>query len=107
MIRSFWLYSFSPSFIIIVTYSHDVDEKVLEALLNLEDDQQNWFYLGMIGSKRKVREIFQNLKDRGIRESLLENVKAPIGVPIGSHTPMEIAISIIAEIIKLKNMRDS
>ncbi len=53
----------------------------------------------MIGSKRKVKEVFESLKRDGISKRLLERVHAPIGLSIGAETPSEIAISIIAEIV--------
>ena len=57
----------------------------------------------MIGSKVKVKEIYTRLTSQGIDPSLLERVHAPIGVPIKSQTPEEIAISIAAEIIDVQN----
>jgi len=56
----------------------------------------------MIGSKRKVALLYQGLIDEGIKKELLDRVYAPIGIDIHSETPAEIAISIIAELIKVK-----
>ncbi|MFX1517793.1 MAG: XdhC family protein [Promethearchaeota archaeon] len=92
------------SYIIIITYSHELDEQILKHLLSTRQQEfQTWKYLGMIGSKRKVEEIFRRLKSQGIDSQLLEKVHAPIGVPIRSQTPEEIAISIAAEIIDVQN----
>ncbi len=92
------------SYIIILTYSHDLDEEILKYLLTTRlQELETWKYLGMIGSKRKVKEIFSRLKSQGIDPNLLERIHAPIGVPIRSQTPEEIAISITAEIIEVKN----
>ncbi|MFX1508056.1 MAG: XdhC family protein [Promethearchaeota archaeon] len=92
------------SYIVIITYSHELDEQILKYLLSTRQQElQTWKYLGMIGSKRKVKEIFSRLESEGVDPSLLERVHAPIGVPIRSQTPEEIAISIAAEIIDVQN----
>jgi xanthine dehydrogenase accessory factor len=57
-------------------------------------------YVGMIGSKRKTILIFEKLKERGVSQDLLDLVHSPIGIDIGAETSEEIAISIMAEIIK-------
>ena len=59
----------------------------------------------MIGSKKKVNSIFQNLLKKGFRKDDLERAYAPIGLDIGAKTPEEIAISILAEIVLIKNKR--
>ncbi len=95
------------SYIVILTYSHKQDEKILKHLLTTRQQElETWKYLGMIGSKRKVKEVFNRLKSQGIDPSLLEKVHAPIGLTIGSQTPEEVAISIAAEIIKVRNTKE-
>jgi xanthine dehydrogenase accessory factor len=54
----------------------------------------------MIGSQRKVRVIFGHLRESGVDEALIERVHSPIGLDIGSETPAEIAVSILAELIR-------
>lgn len=94
-------------YVIILTYSHELDEKILKYLLTTRKQEiPTWKYLGMIGSKRKVEEIFSRLESQGISSDLLKKVHAPIGIPIGSQTPPEIAISIAAEIIKVLNVKE-
>lgn len=83
---------------IIMTHGHKNDEKLLKILID-----KNLFYLGMIGSKQKVKISFDSLRRNGVSEDLINKVKAPIGIRIGSHKPYEIAVSIMAEIIKVKN----
>lgn len=61
-------------------------------------------YVGMIGSRRKVREIFETLRDAGLAEADLARVAAPVGLAIGSETVDEIAISITAELIARRNL---
>lgn len=91
--------SFSDDvFIVIMTHGHIHDEHVLEKLI-----VRKYKYLGMLGSSSKVASVFNNLKSRGIKEEQIEKVFAPIGIEIGSHTPDEIAISIMAQIIQVTN----
>jgi xanthine dehydrogenase accessory factor len=89
------------AYIVIVTRGHKFDEKVLEWAVNTEAD-----YIGMIGSKKKKEDIFSNLQSRGTSKQLLEDVHAPIGLDIHAETPEEIAVSIMAEIIKVRRKRE-
>ncbi len=57
----------------------------------------------MMGSPAKIAQIFASLKKKGVAAARLKRVHAPVGLPIHSHTPEEIAISIAAEIISIKN----
>lgn len=89
----------SNTYIAVVTHKHDFDETVLLACLPHE-----YAYLGMIGSKRKVAEIRKNaLDNHNITEAQLNKVDMPIGIPFAAETPAEIAISIIAKMIDVKN----
>ncbi|MHA2225386.1 MAG: XdhC family protein [Candidatus Hodarchaeales archaeon] len=97
----------AESYIVILTYSHNQDEKILKHLLTKRQEELGtWKYLGMIGSKRKVKEVFNRLISQGIDPSLLEKVRSPIGLAIGSQTPEEVAISIAAEIIRVRNTKE-
>ena len=58
----------------------------------------------MIGSKRKIRMIFEDLLARGIPKEALDRVHAPLGIAIGSQTVPEIAVSIVAELIACRNL---
>jgi xanthine dehydrogenase accessory factor len=83
----------------IMTHMHNFDETVLLACINYE-----FAYLGMIGSKRKVAEIRKSaLENHNIQETQLDKVDMPIGIPFAAETPAEIAISIIAKMIDVKN----
>lgn len=86
------------SYVIIMTPSHNADEIALKKVVH-----KKLAYIGMMGSAKKVKEIFDKLKEAGITEEELKKVHAPIGFPIKSNTPEEIAISIAAEIIQVKN----
>ncbi len=61
-------------------------------------------YVGLIGSRRKIRLIFEGLREQGIAEAALERVAAPVGLDIGSQSVVEIAISIVAELIARRNL---
>jgi xanthine dehydrogenase accessory factor len=87
------------SYALVMTRGHNHDE---EALSHLAGSACG--YVGMIGSKRKVRLIFDDLASRGVRPDDLQRVRAPVGVAIGSQTVPEIAISIIAELIAWRNL---
>ena len=86
------------SWVVIMTFGHNHDRRVLEGLLG-----KNFAYLGLMGSKNKVRQMFSAMVADGIPEAALEGVRAPVGMSIASHTPEEIAISVAAEIIGLRN----
>ncbi|WP_320130190.1 XdhC/CoxI family protein [uncultured Sphaerochaeta sp.] len=81
---------------VIVTRGHGFDQVCLEKILTLPHS-----YIGMIGSKSKVKITFENLRSMGFSEEILSTVHAPIGLAIGAVTASEIAISIMAEIISV------
>jgi xanthine dehydrogenase accessory factor len=86
------------TYAIIVTRGHNHDE---EALYHLIDRGAR--YVGLIGSKRKIKLIFDDLLAEGISSESLSRVYAPLGIDIGSQTVPEIAISILAELISHRN----
>jgi xanthine dehydrogenase accessory factor len=89
-------YSVSPaSAIVIVTRGHKHDYQALTAAL-----RSPAFYVGLMGSRRKVALIFRQLIEDGVPPERLRDVRAPIGLAIGAASPEEIAISIVAEITK-------
>jgi xanthine dehydrogenase accessory factor len=83
---------------VIMTQGHRHDAEVLARLVELD-----LRYLGLMGSAAKIRSVFAKLEGEGVDRDRLARVRAPIGLPIGSHTPEEIAISIAAELIQLRN----
>lgn len=83
---------------VIMTYAHLNDETVLRQLIG-----KNIRYLGMLGSRYKVKTLFDNLIQEGISPEQIAKVHAPVGISINSMTPAEIAVSIAAEIISVKN----
>jgi xanthine dehydrogenase accessory factor len=86
------------SYICIVTRSHREDCEALKAVV-----ESNAKYVGLMGSKKKIKEIFDELLSNGIDENKLSKVKSPIGLDIATNSPEELAISIIAEILAVKN----
>ncbi len=84
-------------YVVIVTRGHKHDAYVLEEALKRPSK-----YIGMIGSKRKVKIVYDFLKEKGFQDEILKTVHAPIGLKINSETPQEIAISIVAELIKAR-----
>jgi xanthine dehydrogenase accessory factor len=85
------------SYIVIVTHGHKHDEVVLEWAVGTPAK-----YVGMIGSKTKNETVYSHLRARGISKEQLDRVHAPIGLEIGAQTPEEIAVSILAEVIKVR-----
>jgi xanthine dehydrogenase accessory factor len=87
------------TFCIIVTRGHQHDEEALFALIKTPAQ-----FVGMIGSRRKIRLIFDDLLREGITAEALKRVHAPLGLDIGSQTVPEIAVSIVAELIAHRNL---
>jgi len=87
------------TYVVIVTPQHESDEKVLFAC-----STHKFAYLGMIGSKRKVAEISKKAIENNVMTAgLLAKIDMPIGIPFAAETPAEIAISIVAKMIDVKN----
>ena len=82
---------------IVITTRHRDDADALKAALAFPVG-----YVGMVGSKSRVKLAYEELKRQGIGEEELSRVFAPIGLDIGAETPEEIALSILAEILKVK-----
>lgn len=86
------------TYCLIVTRGHNHDE---EALFHVVDRGAR--YVGMIGSRRKIKLIFDDLEAEGVSADALARVYAPVGIDIGSQTVPEIAVSILAELIAHRN----
>ena len=84
-----------------VSRNHEIDLEALAAAV----EQTGAGYIGMIGSKRKVARVFDQLKERGVPEERLSQVYAPLGLDIGADSPTEIAVSTIAEILAALRQR--
>jgi len=87
----------NDTYIVLVTRGHSHD---VECLLEVIDSPA--CYIGMIGSRRRIKAVFELLeKEQGLDPAKLKRVCSPIGLDIGAETPAEIAVSIIAEVINV------
>lgn len=89
------------SYIVIVTRGHEYDNEALETVINSKAK-----YIGAIGSKNKVKKMLDNLKAKGISEDSLSKIYSPIGLNIADNSPAEISISILSEILSVKNDKE-
>lgn len=88
------------TYALVLTHSHELDQNLIEIL-----SRQNLAYLGLIGSDIKWMGFQNRLKAKGVTAQQLERIECPMGVPIGGKTPSEIAISVWARILAIKNQR--
>ncbi|MCL4460081.1 MAG: XdhC/CoxI family protein [Chloroflexi bacterium] len=84
------------TYIVLITRGHRHDEVSLREVI-----ASPAAYIGMIGSRRRVAAVFHNLSEEGVPAELIEKVYAPIGLDIGAESPEEIALSIIAEVVRV------
>lgn len=89
----------TPScYIVLITRGHMYDEPCLREIIHSQAK-----YIGMIGSRRRIKACFQRFHDEEkIAEEVLARVYAPIGLDIATETPAEIALSVLAEVIKVR-----
>ena len=88
------------TYFIIVTQGHSSDEVCLENII-----EKPFGYIGMIGSRHRIRHYHERFLEKGFTEEQWEKIHTPIGLPIKANTPFEIAVSILAEIIQVKNTK--
>ena len=85
-------------YVVVMTLGYSSDETVISRLID-----KNFKYFGVLGSKAKMATLMKELRAEGYDDKKLARIHTPIGLPINSHTPEEIAVSIAAEIIAVKN----
>ncbi len=85
------------TFVVVITRGHEHDADCLWEILKKETA-----YIGLIGSRRRVRFVLEMLEKQGIAKERLQEVFTPIGTPIGAESPEEIALSIIAELVCIR-----
>jgi xanthine dehydrogenase accessory factor len=86
------------TYIVLITRGHQFDEPCLREIIHKPAK-----YIGMIGSRRRIKACFIRFRDEnGIPEELLNRVYAPIGLDIGAESPEEIALSIVSELVKVR-----
>ncbi|MCK5785134.1 MAG: XdhC family protein [Candidatus Sabulitectum sp.] len=90
----------SNALVVIMTASHTGDATVLRQML-----PKNLKYLGMMASRATSKHILGEMKKLGFSEEIIDTVHTPIGIPISSQTPAEIAVSVAAEIVKVLNRK--
>lgn len=86
------------SFVVIMTVGYRTDAEALKALAG-----KQFAYIGILGSKNKIKKMLEQFIEEGVDKSWLDKLYAPVGLPIKSQSTEEIAISIAAEIINIKN----
>lgn len=87
------------SYVVVMTLGYKSDELVIRKLID-----KNFRYFGVLGSKAKMAVLLRELEKEGVSQGKLDSLRTPIGLQINSQTPEEIAISIAAEIIAVKNL---
>ncbi|SFB92536.1 XdhC family protein [Spirosoma endophyticum] len=85
-------------YVVVMTFGYRTDDLAIRPLLN-----KKFAYLGVLGSRTKIDKLFAEYRAEGIPDETLRQLHAPIGLAINSQTPEEIAVSIAAEIIQVKN----
>jgi xanthine dehydrogenase accessory factor len=90
----------ATAFVVVVTRGHRHDLDAMRTLVS-----RDWGYLGMIGSRAKVKRVFDALRAEGVPAERLDRVHAPIGLDIGAVSPAEIAVSIAAELVAARSGR--
>jgi xanthine dehydrogenase accessory factor len=85
-------------YVVIMTFGYRTDDTALRALLH-----KPFRYIGVLGSKKKMEQLFDQFRQEDIAGEILNKIHTPIGLAINSQTPEEIAVSIAAEIIRVKN----
>jgi xanthine dehydrogenase accessory factor len=86
-------------YLVSVTRGHAFDEETVRAALNTPCG-----FVGMIGSRRRVKAMLERLEEAGVPRERLDQVHAPLGLDIGAETPEEIAIAIVAEIVRERRL---
>lgn len=87
--------------LVLVSRAYPIDRDALRAAMK----NPGAGYVGMIGSRKKVRQVFEELEGEGVSREALERVYAPIGLDIGADSPAEIAISVLAEVLTVLRKR--
>ncbi|HJR09412.1 MAG TPA: XdhC family protein [Pyrinomonadaceae bacterium] len=84
-------------YVAVVTRGHNEDEECMRAVVSARPD-----YVGLIGSKRRTNIVLERLRESGVEAEILREVRAPIGLDIGSVSPEEVALAVLAEIVAVR-----
>jgi xanthine dehydrogenase accessory factor len=93
-----WIDDDPDLYVVLVSFGYRTDDLLVRQLIG-----KRFKYIGMMGSEAKIKTVLQGLRKDGFTEAEIGRIRAPIGLPIDSKTPEEIAVSIAAEIIGVKN----
>ncbi|HEY0048870.1 MAG TPA: XdhC family protein, partial [Pyrinomonadaceae bacterium] len=88
-------------YVVVMTLGYKSDAAVIRRLFD-----KDFKYFGVLGSGAKMKILLKNLRREGFSAEKLNQIHTPVGLPINSRTPEEIAVSIAAEIIAIKNIKD-
>ena len=91
----------APQAVVVLSHDDKFDLPLLIAALSGPA-----FYVGAIGSRRNQERRRERLREAGVDETALERLSGPVGLDIGAHTPAETALSILAEIMAVRNGRN-
>ena len=91
----------SASYVAVLSHDPKLDDPALRAALASKAR-----YVGVLGSRRSVQQRLERLKELGLEEAQLARLRAPIGLPLGGRSAVEIAVSILAEVIQARNAKD-
>ena len=89
-------------YVVIMTFGYRTDDIAIRALIEKE-----FAFFGVLGSRNKMKKMMTEYRSQGMKEELLQRIHAPVGLVIKSQTPEEIAVSIAAAIITVKNKNAS
>ena len=86
------------TYIAIMTYGHNYDYEIVERIITRPHK-----YIGLVASRKKAQTFVSRLTKLGIEPGLIDAIHSPVGLDIGAETPQEIAVSILAELVRVKN----
>jgi xanthine dehydrogenase accessory factor len=90
----------ADAFVALMTMGHSTDKPIL---LEIFRQQRKFPYLGVIGSKAKAARLYKDIEEAGLPASLRDQFFCPMGLDIGSNHPQEIAISIVAQLLQVRD----
>ena len=82
-----------------MTPNHKYDFEVVRGSI-----EKPWAFLGVLGSKRKKKQLLKFLEEENVDSKLINSIVVPVGIDIPSETPAEIAVSIVAQLIEKKGV---
>lgn len=91
------LHTDDRTYVFVTTHDHALDQDLLEALIG-----RPYAWLGLIGSRAKLAKFFVRLRQGGVDEALFARVNGPVGLDIGAQIPEEIAVSVTAELVRVR-----